>query len=226
MDHVSKPEGTVNPSLGVRFDRTGKFLPEAGNTVVSQVIPGSPTDEALIWLRRELQSLPFAHHFAFTDIASYHMTVFEGVIESRRQPHHWPASLPLDAEIPEMTLKMAAMLDGFASPPAFAIKPVAVTPFGLRLTAATDADEVNARAWRDALSDAFGFRTPGHDDYRFHTTLAYVHTWLPAAALPGYREAMERLTAAFVARVPAMDLAPVGFCTFADMNAFPQVRRL
>jgi hypothetical protein len=121
---------------------------------------------------------------------------------------------------------MAAMLDGFIAPPTFVMKPVEVSPFGLRLVGATAADEANARAWRDGLSQAFGFRSPEHDDYRFHTTQAYIHTWLPEAALPSYRVAMADLTAEFIARVPVMELAPPAFCTFADMNAFPKIRRL
>jgi hypothetical protein len=76
--------GGPNPRLGSRFNAEGQFLPEHGNTVVAQVTAGSVTEAALIDLRRALMALPFADHFAFTAIESYHMTVFEGVIETRR----------------------------------------------------------------------------------------------------------------------------------------------
>jgi hypothetical protein len=152
--------------------------------------------------------------------------VFEGVIDSRRLPDRWPADLPLDAGIDTATAAMTAMLGRLPALPDFAIRPVAVTPFGLSLAGATEADEAAARFWRDALAQAFGYRAPGHDAYAFHTTLAYVRRWLPREALPVYARAMDRLTEAFLARVPVLDLARPAFCRFADMNAFPPVALL
>lgn len=226
QDNVSRPVGTVNPRLGVRFNSDGRFLPEEGNTVVAQVLPGSATESALIWLRGELQALPFAHHFAFTDVPSYHMTVFEGVIETRRAAGFWPPSIPLDASIDSATATMARMLDDLPPLPDFAMRPVTVTPFGVTLAGATGADEAAVRIWRNCLAEAFGYRTPRHERYTFHTTLAYVHTWLPAEALLTYADAMARLSTGFAARVPRMDLARPAFCRFTDMNAFPAVVRL
>ncbi len=217
--------GGRNPRLGQRFDASGRFLPEHGNTVVAQVTAGSPTEAALIALRQSLMDLPYGANFAFTDVASYHMTVFEGVIETRREYGYWPADLALDLSIDEMTQAMAARLDGFVPPPAFKVKLLEVTPHGLSLTGATPEDEATLRAWREALAAAFGYRSPEHDAYGFHTTLAYQIEWPPVAALPLYVEAMARLTADFAARVPVLDLDPPAFCTFADMNGFPPVRR-
>jgi hypothetical protein len=218
-----RPEGTPVHYLGQRFDAEGRFLPEAGNTVVAQVVPDSATEAALIWLRGEMMALPFAHHFAFTKVASYHMTVFEGVIETRRKAGYWPESVPLAASIDDATTAMAALLQGLELLPDFAIRPVEVTPFGLVLTGATAVHEATARAWRDGLSQVLRLRTPGHGSYMFHTTLAYVRSWLPAAAVPDYEAAMRRLTDEFLARVPVMDLARPAFCRFADMNAFAPV---
>jgi hypothetical protein len=223
QDYVAQPEGTPNRHLGLRFDKSGQFLPEAGNTVVAQVVPGSATEAALIWLRGEMMDLPFAQHFAFTDVASYHMTVFEGVIETRRSAGHWPPKLPFDTGIDATTDAMAAMLQNLPPLPGFTARPVEVTPFGLQLTGTTAADDATLRLWREVLATAFGYRSPGHDGYRFHTTVAYVHSWLPREALPDYKAAMARLTDGFLQRVPEMDLARPAFCRFADMNAFPPV---
>jgi hypothetical protein len=220
------PDGTVNHHLGVRFDSSGRFLPEAGNTFVAQVTPGTATEKALIWLRDELKSLSQASRFAFTEIASYHMTVFEGVIATRREPRYWPAEVSLQATITEATAAMADILRDFAPPPPFAIRPVEVTPFGLVLTGATSQDEATVRNWRDQLAQLLGLRAPDHDTYRFHTTLAYARSWLPIAALTEYEDAMHRLSCDFVARVPVMELERPAFCQFADMNGFPPVIRL
>lgn len=222
-ENVAQPEGTPVPHLGSRFDANGTFLPEAGNTVVAQVIAGSETEAALIALRGALMALPCGGHFAFTEVASYHMTVFEGVTDKRRAHPYWPAELPLGTDMATMTARMAEMARRFEPPPAFRVRATAVTPFGLRLAGATPEDEAHMRAWRDGLSRIFGYRSPRHDTYGFHTTLAYVRAWLPPSALPAYTEAMARLTAEFQARVPLLHLARPAFCQFADMNAFPPV---
>jgi hypothetical protein len=221
-----KPEGSPVPRLGQRFDKAGQFLPEAGNTVVAQVVSGSGTEAALIWLRGEIMALPFAQHFAFTDVASYHMTVFEGVIETRRSSGHWPSTIPLDASIDTVTDAMMTMLHDFPTLPDFAIRPVEVTPFGLELKGATPEDEAAARHWRDTLARTFGYRSASHDTYMFHTTMAYMHSWLPREALPDYVAAMTRLTDNFRQRVPVMELSRPAFCRFADMNAFPPLLAL
>lgn len=213
--------GQTPSHLGTRYDASGRFLPEQGNTVVAQVVPGSETEAALIDLRAALQALPQAHLFTFTAVPSYHMTVFQGVIETRREALHWPAGLDPAQPIAEATAAMAARLAGFTAPPAFAMRVAEVTPFGLSLTGATEADTANARAWRDALATALDLRTPDHDAYGFHTTLAYALEWPPVEALPALRAALQDLTAAFIARVPVLHLARPAFCTFADMNAFP-----
>ena len=217
--------GGENPRLGSRFNAQGQFLPEHGNTIVAQVTAGSATEAALIDLRQALMALPHADHFAFTAVQSYHMTVYEGVIETRRARGYWSDDLALDASIDEMTAAMSAKLAAVTSPPPFQMRLVEVTPLGLHLTGATEKDEVNVRAWRDALAQALGFRTPAHDTYGFHTTMAYQKRWPPAKALGHYEQALAQLGTDFAARVPVLDLDPPAFCRFADMNAFPPVRR-
>lgn len=219
-------EGRTSPHLGRRFDAAGRFLPEAGNTVVAQVVPGSPTEAALVRLRADLMALPEAGHFAFTAVESYHMTVFEGVVETRRRREEWPEGLPLDMDLAEVTAAMRARLEGWQAPPSFAMRITEVTPFGLRLEGASPGDEACARAWRDALSTALRLRRPTHDSYGFHTTLAYCKAGLPRAALPALRSRMADLTARLQAEVPVMHLARPAFCIFADMNAFPPVHPL
>ena len=215
--------GQVPSHLGTRHDASGRFLPEQGNTIVASVVPGSETQSALIDLRSALQALPFAHLFTFTAVPSYHMTVFEGVVETRRLASHWPAGLDPAQPIPQATKAMVARLAGFCAPPAFAMRVVEVTPFGLHLTGATEADTAHARAWRDALSAALGLRAPGHDSYGFHITLAYVLKWPPLQAVPVLRAALQDLSPGFIARVPVVHLARPALCTFADMNAFPAI---
>ncbi|OYU19227.1 MAG: hypothetical protein CFE34_06405 [Rhodobacteraceae bacterium PARR1] len=223
---VSPESGWINPRLGTRFDDRGRFLPEAGNTVVCQVKPGSATERALTDFRAALSALPEADLFAFTPPESWHMTVFEGVVETRRDPHHWPAALDPAATIDSTTQAMAARLEGFIPPAPFRMRITAATPFGLTLTGATVEDEAHARLWRDTLASAFRLHRPGHDAYRFHITLAYVKRALPSMALPIWRTALQDWTERLQDAVPMVDLMPSGFCRFADMCAFPPLRML
>lgn len=220
---ITGRDGAVNRHLGTRFDVAGRFLAEHGNTVVCQVTPGSATEDALRDLRAGMTALPGAGHFAFTEVASYHMTLFEGVIETRREAGFWPEDVARTTSIDEMTEIMAGRLAGFVAPPAFEIKPAGLTPFGLQLAGATVGDEINARLWRDALAGALGFATPGHAGYRFHTTLAYVVDPVPQVLVPDYRAGLAGLFHGFAARVPVMELERPAFCRFSDMNGFPRV---
>lgn len=215
-----------NRFVGVRLNRDGVFLPEAGNTVVRHVVPGSKTEAALIELRERLRGLPWGHRFAFTDVESLHMTVFNGAIETQREPGHWPEQLALDLPVDEVTDYLAGRLAGFEGPGPFDMKIAEITPFGLTLTGATEADEATARAWRDALTGPFTYRGPQHEAYIFHVTLAYVIDWMPDELIGTYRDALAELTAEFQQRIPVVELGPPAFCTFPDINSFPPVLTL
>jgi len=69
-------EGT-NPTppvhLGSRYDTSGTFLLEPGNTVVSHLVGGSPSEAAVIEVRERLRAMPDADRLAFTPISSLHM---------------------------------------------------------------------------------------------------------------------------------------------------------
>lgn len=223
---VSPPPGTINPHLGRRFDATGHFLPEAGNTVVCQLIEDSYSEAALLDLRAAMKALPEAHKMAFTAISSWHMTVFEGIIDHNRASTHWPKDIPLDAPVDQVTAAFVQRLEGFPALPPLKMAIREATPFGLSLEGATLQDEANARLWRDRLSDALGLRTPNHDSYGFHLTMAYAVDWLSLEALPKWKEELEDFTQILKQRIEVLDLARPALCTFADMNAFPPVRPL
>ena len=81
--------------FGTRFDETGRFLPEPGNTVVAHLVSGSRTETVLTEIRERMMALPHAHHFSFTPVSSLHMTLIQGVIDTRRKQHYWPEGIAL-----------------------------------------------------------------------------------------------------------------------------------
>jgi hypothetical protein len=223
-EHLTEAGKDAPPRhLGSRFDAAGNFLPQPGNTVVRQVVPGSKTEAALVKLRAALMALPFGDRFAYTPVESYHMTVFEGVMDDRRKPDLWPAKVSYEATIEDTTELFLERLKGLPQLPSFDMKVERVTPLGLTLTGATPDDEKIARKIRDQLTRPFGHRSPTHDAYRFHVTLAYVKAWLPAGAADIYLPELARLTEWFAAEIAVLELAPPALCTFQDMNWFEPV---
>lgn len=212
--------------LGIRFDAAGNFLPTPGNTVVSHVAQGSRTEAALGRVRRDLMDLPYGDRFAYTPVSSYHMTVFQGVIEGRRKPDYWPEGIPLDTAIKETTTLFLDRLSTFRRTEPFRMKIASVTPLGLVLTGATERDEAMVRELRDALVEPFGYRHPDHDSYTFHVTMAYPMAWLPAGAEADYLPALAALRDSLAEEIEVVELGAPAFCEFTDMTEFRPLKFL
>jgi len=217
---------THNPNpplhLGRRYRRVGGFLPEPGNTIVCHVTKGSETQAALIDARETFLAMPEAPQFLFTPITSLHMTLFQGIIEYRRTPDFWPADLPLDTPIEDMTEIMGARLERFPMAEPFKVEVTEARPSGLLVEGATERDRKTIRAWRDALADLLGYRHPDHDTYPLHITFDYVIDRLEDEALPRWQAMLDAVASDIRRRVPILDLDPPAFCSFEDMNHFTE----
>ena len=209
--------------LGTRYATDGRFLREPGNTVVSHVTAGSPSEAAVLAVRDRLMAMPEAGQFAFTHPSSLHMTIFQGIIEYRRRLPFWPTDMALDTPIDVMTEHYCGRLKHFVPLEPFRARVTDVTPTGLALEGDSAADRACLKAWRDALAEAFGYRHPDHDDYAFHITYAYVIDWLDDAALPRWQEMLGEQLAYLRERAPVIELDPPAFCSFEDMNHFEEL---
>ncbi len=208
--------------LGQRYDRQ-RFLPDPGNTVVRHLDLDTPGGQAVVAARAAMMALPGAERFIFTPVESLHMTVFEGVLDNRRQADAWPDWMDADASVEDVTEAMRARLSGFEGPGEFAVRVATVRPGGLDLVGATDADEAVAREWREALAKVFGYRQGEHDRYGFHMTFAYSLDWLPDEQVAIWEEGLARIEAELVAAAPVLPLRPPAFCAFADMTWFEEL---
>lgn len=228
-DHVADFAESANdnppPKLGVRYD-TERFLPEAGNTVVCHLDMEDPAHHAVLDAREQIYALPAADCLLQTPIPSLHMTLMQGVIETSRSYDEWPSDLSLDAGIPDVTKVMLSRLEAFEAPPPFQVRVVDLAPSGLRLEGATPADVSRLRAWRDALTVPFKFRSAKHDVYQHHMTFAYPVRGLPDAVLPEWRAGLKSILADLVASAPVLPLHAPAFCSFADMTHFEELRVL
>src|SRR5690606_19715746 len=86
--HTSPPK-----HLGRRYDHAGVFLPEPGNTVVCHLVEDSRSQAAVVEIRRRMMAMPDAGQLAFTPVSSLHMTLFQGILEYRRNLPYWPESM-------------------------------------------------------------------------------------------------------------------------------------
>ncbi|MBY5817019.1 DUF1868 domain-containing protein [Rhizobium leguminosarum] len=222
--YYSKRYNPTSPAhLGSRYRKVGGFLPEAGNTIVCHLEKGSQTQAVLIEAREKYLAMPEAPQFLFTPISSIHMTLFEGVIETRRRQDCWPADLPLDAPIDDMTELMAARLEGFSVFDPFKVAVVEARPSGLLVDGATENDRKVMRAWRNALAELLGYRQPNHDEYKFHMTFAYAIERLEDEALPRWQAMLDDVADDIRRKAPVLELDPPAFCVFEDMNHFHEL---
>lgn len=207
--------------LGQRYDTSG-FLPEAGNTVVCALNTADPAHRAILTAREQVRGLPGADKLLFTPASSLHMTVFEGVIETRRMPDAWPADMDPDASIDAVTRALIPRLSDFHAPPEFAVRAVGIGPGGLILAGACAEDDAHLVAWRAALTVPFGYRQQGHESYRFHMTFGYPLRWLSADELPEWNAGLASIFAELTDAAPVIPLCRPAFCQFADMTHFEE----
>lgn len=220
----SKSRNSAPPMhLGTRFRKTGGFLPEPGNTIVSHVTKGSQTQDVLIAAREKFLAMPEAPQFVFTPITSLHMTLFQGIIEYRRLADYWPDDLPLDAPIDEMTDLMGERLEDFSIFEPFQVEVTHARPSGLLVAGVTEHDRKVMRDWRDAYADLLGYRHPDHADYHFHITFGYATDWLEDAALPRWQAMLDEVAADIRREMPILELDAPAFCAFEDMNHFSEL---
>ncbi|TGQ45981.1 DUF1868 domain-containing protein [Mesorhizobium sp. M00.F.Ca.ET.216.01.1.1] len=216
-----------NPSphvhLGTRYDATGDFLIEPGNTVVCHLVGGSASEAVVLDVRERMRAMPDADRLAFTPVSSLHMTLFQGIIEYRRRFPYWPQDVPLDTSIDDMTRLYLERLNGFKGRGAFKIRVIDVVPTGLTVAGASDEDERIMRAWRDALSVPFGYRHPDHDNYAFHITFAYQIWRLDDDRAPQWQDLFDDCLSLLARQAPVIDLRPPAFCGFRDMRQFEEL---
>lgn len=211
--------------LGQRYSAI-KFLPEAGNTVVCHLDRTLPSHRAVLAARARMQALPGAENFLYTPEESLHMTVFEGVIETRRTADAWPADMDRDAPVIDVTEALMTRLDRFSPPPAFAVRVKDLLPTGLLLTGATAEDDRIMQDWRDVLTEPFGYRHKDHDAYRFHMTFAYATGWIPDDLVPVWTQELNIILNDLAQAAPVIPLRAPAFCQFADMEDFEERRVL
>ena len=232
--HLHSASLTLNdhpvPHLGQRYDTSGTFLRERGNTVVCHLVEGSESASAMLDARCSMldararfQAMPGAEKLAFTAASSLHMTLFQGIIETRRVVPYWPADVSLEAPVDDMTAIFMDRLARFAPGEAFAVEVTHATPSGLTLDGVTARDRHVLKDWRRRLADLLGYRHPDHETYVFHITFAYMIERFDDETMAAWVPFLEDVVEDIRQRSPVIELRAPAFCAFDDMNHFEEL---
>ncbi len=176
LSGLAKPD-----AIGRKFAGDGVPITCPGNTMICHVDPASRGFGALLRAQETLKRGSCADGFAFLPPESFHMTIFEGVIDYDRRAERWPGHLPPDALVPEVTANLAQRLSGLKLDRKLSARPTGIFGgFSVRMTGADDAAEARLRTTRDRLQEACNIHRSDHVDYGFHITLAYNLRWFTA----------------------------------------------
>jgi hypothetical protein len=226
-DHLYFSSRSLNPGPiphhGIRYDSSGRFLTERGNTVVCHLVEGSESAAAILEARTRYTTMPAADKLAFTAPSSLHMTLFQGIIETRRALPYWPGDVPVETPVDDMTGIFMDRLAHFRPGKAFAVEVKHATPLGLVVDGVTDGDRAVLRDWRNRLADLLGYRHPDHETYAFHITFAYMIERFDDETLAAWFPFLEEVAADIRRRAPVIELRAPAFCAFDDMNHFEEL---
>lgn len=208
-------------AVGRKFDAAGAPLICRGNTALCHVDPQGEAFAALVAAQNALRAGPLGECFAFLPPDSFHMTIFEGVIDYVRSPDRWPGHLPLDASVDEVTADFSTRLRRVGLAQRLTARPTGIFGgFSVRMTGADATHEALLRRTRDALQAATNLVRPDHAEYAFHITLAYPLRWFDAEEARSIIALSDEIGAALARRVPQIALGPVEFCAFDTMHRF------
>jgi hypothetical protein len=210
--HLRFASRTLNdrpsPHLGQRYDTSGAFLRERGNTVVCHLVENLESTAAILAARARYLAMPGAEKLAFTAASSLHMTLFQGIIEA-----------PID----DMTAIFMDRLARFEPGEAFAVEVTHATPNGLTVDGVTERDRAVLKDWRNRFADLLGYRHPDHDSYVFHITFAYMIERFDDETMAAWVPSLDEVAQDIRQRSPVIELRAPAFCAFDDMNHFEEL---
>lgn len=220
------------PSVGYKFHANGEVRYFPGNTIICPLTRAEPGLCAAVSLAQDrLKAAAFAAAYSFLPPDSFHMTMFEGVLEEKRRPELWPADLPLDAPLDEVTAHFATKLRTLPFERTFWMRcrGLSLSASGglqIDLVPADAASEQTLSLSRDRLADLLQYRAPNHASYGFHISLAYLVKWLADEQLELLRAALAAGSAALARSIDTVTLGPAYLTRFDTMYRFEPVLAL
>lgn len=210
----------ARPQMSVdKFDQSGHVRQTFGLTLLCHIDPSSDAWAALCELQDQMAKGPHADSFSFLPKPSFHMTVFDGVIDYRRDAANWPGDISVTAPIPDVEAHWRPKVDALDLPKGFTITAMDFLG-GFTLNVA---ETPQLRATRNQIATALDVWRPDHDTYPFHITLGYLIHWLTPEAAQTTQARAQDAFAAQAHRLKDIALGPPEFCRFASMHRFDPI---
>jgi hypothetical protein len=213
------------PGVPSKFSPDGKVQRYPGNTIISHLSPSSEPElhKSMVMLHDKLKSSHLSDLYTLLPPTSYHMTVFEGVLDKVRVPGRWPDDLPLNASLEECTALFEQKLSSFdlqCDPPYH----ISITGFGplqigieVHLEPSSAEENARIRGLRDRLGQLLRISSERHETYPLHFSMAYL---LRILTDEQERKLRELLMDHFEGMPKEFTLGAPEFCTFEDMFSF------
>lgn len=209
--------------VGMKFHEDGSFKSYPGATIISKIKIHSIESSIINECQTVLKQLPFSNKFAFLPQDSFHMTVFELVNDRIREQEKWSKLLALDTPMDQvdqlLTEKFAALkkpdkikmkIDGILTKSVIAIS---LQPY-------SQEQERVLHQFRENASEMTGVRKPGHDNYKFHITLAYKLIHLTEQEEQHLTNETANLCKHLNEKMPSIELDSPELTFYHDMSAF------
>lgn len=162
--------------IGEKFhpDRSVRTFP--GNTIICFVDPQQHAGifQECVWAQEQLKAMQCQHKFGFLPPDSFHMTVFQLLVDQPRIAEHWSPFLPHTASLEEMDRFVIEKVANIPAPMGFRIRYKFIRkPATIEVEPADLETEHTLRRYRKRISEATGVQYPDHDSYKFHISFAY-----------------------------------------------------
>lgn len=218
---------TYGKEIGRKFYEDGSVRRYPGNTVVADIVPGCSAYDVMVHLQQMVNQSGLADHFILLPADSYHMTVIRGVNDQVRTDDFWPAALDKNTPMTQVDDYMAAAIAKAGLPGPVRMRfdavNISTTCCTVRLVPADETQAQILKDFRDRAADAIGLRLPGHDNYRFHISLAYIR--LVAEGEDAQRvEDLKQQMNMYIANQPEFDITPPYMAFYDNMLHFSPVR--
>ena len=221
-DFKASPRPKYPPGVPNKFDPDGNVQHFPGNTIICHLSNSTELYSSLMVLYDRLTQDPLSHLYTLLPPSSWHMTVFEGVVDKKRKPGYWPSNLAMNASLEECTALYENELSSFDLqtdlPYHLSIAEFRPLEDGISLHVEPHmADNTALRSLRERLADLLQIRHPDHNRYVFHLSIAYLLRHLTDDQKS---ELMGRLVDHFRDMPKEFELGPPEFCRFENMFGF------
>ena len=214
--------------IGRKFFENGDVRTYPGNTVVADVTPTCSAYSVMVSLRQMVIDSGLDKYLILLPTDSYHMTVIRGLNDQvRSSDNYWPKGLAKDTPMTEVDDYITKAVTSVKMPEKIRMKfhQAVLNDGDLKVLLVPADEEQNKilRDYRDAVATAIGLFLPGHDEYRFHITLAYVRVIAEGEDMARMEAMIEEMNRRIKGQ-PDIEITAPYMAYYNDMLAFSPVR--